>query len=325
MNRSERFYVIDKLLRTQRAVPIEDFLAALEVSQATFKRDIEYMRDRLHAPIVWDRAAGGYFFDHLNLGGPHYELPGLWFSAKELFALLAAQKLLGDIEPGVLAAHLAPIQSRLASLLETFGHSSAEVSHRVRLLSIAKRQLEPRYFVDMASALLSRQQLKVEHWNRSRDEITTRNLSPQRLVHYRDNWYLDAWCHLRDGLRSFAAETLVRVAVLPEVAIDVPDETLNAHYAAAYGIFAGAPREIASLIFSAERARWVRYERWHADQCGEDLPDGRYRLKVPYSDERELLMDVMRHGAHVVVEEPRSLRRRLKEEVDAMFLKYSGD
>lgn len=324
MNRAERLYIIDQMLRTQRAVPIETFLARLEVSAATFKRDLEYLRDRLHAPIVWDQTARGYLIDHASHAGPRYELPGLWFSANELFALLAAQKLLADIEPGVLATHVAPLQSRLSSLLEASGHSSAEVSRRVRLLSSAKRPLEPRYFADIASAVLSRQQLSVDHWHRKRDEITTRTLSPQRLVHYRDNWYLDAWCHLRGDLRSFAAETLLRVVVVPEPARDIAEETLNAHYMAAYGIFAGVPTAVASLLFSAERSRWVRQETWHPGQRGDELPDGRYRLQVPYSDERELLMDIMRHGNHVLVEGPPTLRRRLKEEIDAMSQKYSA-
>lgn len=62
MNRTERFYRIDQLLRERRVVSLGNFLTELEVSRATFKRDIEYLRDRLHAPIVWDREAGGYCF-----------------------------------------------------------------------------------------------------------------------------------------------------------------------------------------------------------------------------------------------------------------------
>ena len=65
---------------------------------------------------------------------------------------------------------------------------------------------------------------------------------------------------------------------------------------------------------SPERARWVRAERWHRAQQGELLPDGGYRLTVPYADERELLMDILRHGAQVVVEAPSSLKKRVAEE-----------
>ena len=53
MDRTERFYKIDQLLRANRVVPVKRFLDELEISLATFKRDIEYMRSRFHAPIKW--------------------------------------------------------------------------------------------------------------------------------------------------------------------------------------------------------------------------------------------------------------------------------
>ena len=63
MDRSERFYRIDQLLHERGVVPRDVFLDELEVSLATFKRDLEYMRDRYNAPVVWDPDAGGYRFD----------------------------------------------------------------------------------------------------------------------------------------------------------------------------------------------------------------------------------------------------------------------
>lgn len=324
MNRTERFYKIDQMLHERHAVPIETFLDELDVSRATFKRDMEYMRDRLHAPIVWDRDTGGYHFENVSKTGPAYELPGLWFSAGELYALLAAHKLLSDIEPGILASHVAPLQSRLAALLEASGHSAGEITERVRLLSMAKRTVESRFFTDITIALLERKRLEIDAWNRGRDETNTRTISPQRLVHYRDNWYLDAWCHLRNDLRSFSVDALQRVKVLREKARNVPAGKLDAHYTSAYGIFAGERKNWAVLHFSAERARWVQSERWHREQLSEVLPDGSYRLRVPYADERELLMDILRHGRHVEVEAPESLRRAVADEVSAMTGMYHG-
>lgn len=325
MNRTERFYKIDQMLHERQVVPIEEFLEELDVSRATFKRDIEYLRDRLHAPIVWDRDAGGYLFENVETAGPAYQLPGLWFSAGELYALLAAHKLLDDIEPGILASHVAPLQARLAALLEASGHSAAAVTRRVCLLSMAKRTVEPRYFTDIAIALLERKRIEIEAWNRGRDEINTRTVSPQRLVHYRDNWYLDTWCHLRDDLRSFSIDAIQRLKVLREAACDVAAAKFDAHYTLTYGIFAGPPKDWAVLRFSPERSRWVRSERWHREQQSEALPDGSYRLRVPYADQRELLMDVLRHGRHVEVEAPESLRRAVAAEVSALTAMYRGD
>ena len=95
MDRTERFYRIDKLLRSHRIVPLERFLDDLSVSRATFKRDLEYMRDRLNAPIEWDREAGGYRLRPDAQAA--YQLPGLWFNDSEILALLTMEKLLEDI------------------------------------------------------------------------------------------------------------------------------------------------------------------------------------------------------------------------------------
>jgi len=147
-------------------------------------------------------------------------------------------------------------------------------------------------------------------------------LSPQRLVHYRDNWYLDAFCHWRGALRSFALDTLRRVKPLAQKAKEVSERALDAHYASAYGIFSGRPKAKAVLRFTPERARWVRHECWHPEQRLEELPDGGIRLTIPYADERELVMDILRHGRHVAVEAPASLRQRVAEEVAALMATY---
>ena len=68
MDRLERFYKIDALLQERTVVPRDDFLRELEVSLATFKRDLEYMRDRFRAPVVWDADLRGYSMEYTYLG-----------------------------------------------------------------------------------------------------------------------------------------------------------------------------------------------------------------------------------------------------------------
>lgn len=88
----------------------------------TFKRDLEYLRDRFNAPVVWDRDAGGYRFDKQGVGDA-YGLPGLWFNASEIHALLTMRELLGSLSPGLLTPHIEPLLSRLRMLLERGGHA----------------------------------------------------------------------------------------------------------------------------------------------------------------------------------------------------------
>jgi predicted DNA-binding transcriptional regulator YafY len=104
MDRTERFYRIDQLINNRKLVTTREFTAELGVSLATFKRDLLYMQNYLHAPIVYDRSSGAYCFDQNNTIGPKYELPGLWFNDTEIHALLVAKHLLEEIQPGILEA-----------------------------------------------------------------------------------------------------------------------------------------------------------------------------------------------------------------------------
>jgi predicted DNA-binding transcriptional regulator YafY len=322
VDRTERFYRIDHLIRERGVVPVKDFLRELEVSLATFKRDIEYMRSRHYAPIVWDRDQNGYRFETPPKDAPKYELPGLWFNPREAQALLTMEHLLESLEPSLLGAHVQPLKARLAALLSTGDRSVDEVRRRIRVISFGARRHEPKHFQLVASAVLGRERLKITYWNRSKDEVTEREVSPQRLVHYRNNWYLDAWCHLRNDIRSFALDGMVSVIPVAGKVKDIPDAELDAVLAAGYGIFSGKKVQWAQLRFTPERARYVSLEEWHPKQKAKREKDGSYVLEVPYSSEKELVMDILKMGSDVEVLGPAPLRAAVAERARAAAKQY---
>ena len=314
MDRTERFYLMDQLLRQRRVVPMAVFLEQLQISRATFRRDLDYLRERLNAPIEWDADLGGYVLRENAHTGPRYALPGAWFSAAEIQALLSVQQVLGGLQPGWLREQLAPLEARLWAMLGERGLSAGTVEQRIRLLTPAARAVEPGCFQTVSGAVLGRRRLSLTHFNRARNESSERCISPQRLVHYRGTWYVDAWCHQRQALRSFALDAITQAQILDDAALDVATEELDRHLAAGYGIFSGAEVQWARLRFSAERARWVAAESWHPQQRGSLGDDGSYVLELPYSDSRELVMDILRHGRHVQVLAPPSLRQQVAAE-----------
>jgi proteasome accessory factor C len=305
MDRMSRIFRLHQLFATHRyPIARAKLEAELECSRATLTRVLAEMRDLLGAPIEFDGQAGGYRY-----GQAAYELPGLWFTPSELHALLAAQKLLEDAQPGLLDYELAPLKRRIEKLLSSEHLGQGELARRVRLPRIAARQPDTRVFQTLADATARRRRLHIRYLGRERGSETEREVSPQRLVHYRDNWYLDAWCHLRDELRSFALERVRAARQLEQPALDLSDADLDAHFRQSYGIFSGAPSHTAVLRFTPARARWVAEERWHADQRGRWLEDGRFELAIPYADPRELLLDILKYGSDVEVVAPDELRQ----------------
>ena len=308
MDRLERLYRIHSLLRSRRLVTTRQFLDDLEISRATFKRDLDVLRDRLRAPIVYDHQQEAYRYDDTVADSALWQLPGLWFTADELRALLTMDQLLADLQPGVLSELIGPIRSRLRELMESGEHTVEEVARRIRVLTMGARAVEPANFRVLSTALLSRRRLHLRHLRRQTGELSERDVSPQRLVHYRDNWYLDAWCHRKQALRTFAVDAIEQATVLEQPALEVKDETLDRHLTSGYGIFAGVHTQEAVLLFNATRARWVATEVWHPQQDGKLQLDGGYLLRLPYSREPELVMDILKYGADVEVLSPESLR-----------------
>lgn len=323
MDKFDRIYALHKLLSAHRyPVPRRQIEEKLECGRATVGRIINYMRDSLGAPLEYDRVHNGWYYDRRE--GEHpYELPGLWFNAQELQALAIISELIHELQPGLLDEELRPFTKRINALLASRHFGNDQLTRRLRILGMGARH-GGEAFEKVAEAVLQRKRLAVEYHARSNDQTTRRTISPQRLVRYRDNWYLDAWCHKREDLRSFALERIGQLTLLKTPAREFDEHYLDQYYASAYGIFAGQGDNLAVLRFTPFRARWVAEERWHPRQEGRYLDDGHYELRIPYGHPHELIMDILKYGADVEVVGPPDLRRAVMERLRKALAGYEA-
>lgn len=320
MERTERFYKICRRLGQGGVIPSKKFIEEFGISRPTFFRDIEYLQDRFNAPIIYDRQGGGYRFDP---AAAQFTLPGIWFTAAEVESLLTIYKMLNDIQPGLLSKHLSPVLDRISRLLQQRNSTLDEIRNRIRILSIANRTVAANYFELISHAVLERKRVQFAHYHRERDETTQRQVSPQRLVHYRDNWYLDSYDHGREALRTFSLDTIDDLKVIEQKAKNISNKQLDNELGSSYGIFAGQTTQIAILKFTSYQARWVAREHWHPQQQGEVQADGSYLLQIPYHDPRELLMDILKYGAQVEVLKPKTLREEVKTRLEQAAKLYT--
>jgi proteasome accessory factor C len=316
MKSFEHVYRLHRLLKHSRyPVTFTRLQEELECSRATTKRVLAYLRDVLGAPIETSREPRGYRYTDAA-----YELPGFWFSPEELQGLLTLQQLLASFQPGLLDDALAPLRGRIDQILKSQG-LSADNAARIRLLRAAARPAG-RAFPEVAAAVLQRRRLQIDYASRARTDVSSREISPQRLVHYRDNWYVDAWCHKSEGLRTFALDCVQTAQLLPTAALEIADERLNLELSGSYGIFSGAPTATAVLRFTPERARWVSAEQWHPHQQGVWTADGSYELSVPFHRNEELILDILRYGPDVEVVAPAALRIAVAQRLEKAAAQY---
>ena len=325
MDRTERFYKIEMLIRSRGTVSFAALIDELGVSRATLKRDLEYLRERLDAPIVYDRFANGYSMrpDARDARQLKHELPGVWFSEREIHALLTMHQLIEGLdEGGVLARHLQPLLDKLHGMLGANDAEARELMKRVKVMGAARRPVMGRHFELIGSAITQRRRVQMQYYVRSRRELTERSVSPQRLVYWRNTWYLDAWCHTSDALRRFALDAIRSASLLTQRARDVPVKVIEAALDAGYGAFSGDTVLWATLRFTVEATQWVQHEQWHPQQQVTVHDDGSLTLRLPYTDATELAMDILRHGEQVEVLEPAALRESVQRSLVRAAARY---
>jgi predicted DNA-binding transcriptional regulator YafY len=303
MSQLERVYELDRMLRRKVPPTKREIRRKFEISDAQFKRDLDFMRDRLGAAITYDAASGGYRYSSDDV-----YLPGLWFSERELYSMLLMHSLLDRLQPGIVREELEPFEQKLRGLLGKSAKRAESILERIHLTAAPQRRVNPEHFQAVCDATLRRKKLRLHYFTRTRAADTDRIVSPQRVLYYRGNWYLDAWCHEKGTPRRFAVDAIREAAVLEEAALEMP-----ARGNQGYGIFAGEAEHTAVLIFDSEAARWVSEEEWHPRQKLAPIAGGGVQLEVPYSLPQEILMDILRHGSHVEVIQPASLRSAVAE------------
>ncbi len=305
MDKFSRKQQMLQLLKHRKGfVALRDLAQHFACSERNIRRDIKSLR--ADGYDIYNKAGVGYKLNTTT----GMEVPGMWFSPEELYALLTVRRLGESISGGMF--DMQPVQDKIRQLLGK-SHPNVSEMRRIRVLGTGSRCKHMLCFSAVTQALLSRHQLQIVYHGRQKNTETSRRVSPQRMVFYRGNWYLDAWCHGAKGLRSFAVEQIKRAEDLGKPCKHISDEKLDAELARAFGIFSGKPLQTAVLRFTAHAARWVEQEEWFPDKRGEYLQDGSFELQIPYNNPTELIMEICRYGDQVEVVAPDDLRRQVAE------------
>ena len=316
----QHVYDIHRLLDGRRTpLSKDDILNELKIDRSTFYRIKSFMVDQLFAPIETIRGQG---YQYKQTGDKRYELPGIWFSSQELITLSLFEQLLETLQPSMIKPLLQPMKAKVDHLLVQQGIELTDWQQRLKILPLWQRNCHNKHFNKISTGLLQRKRLNIEYKNRQNGSISQRTISPQQLIYYRDNWYLDGWCHLRNQLRTFSIDAIKHVSNTSQATKNLSSHELNNYYSASYGIFSGTPVGTAIIEFSPKVAAWVADETWHPEQQSQWTSQGNYQLSLPFSDTRELIKDIMRFGAEVEVMAPATLRQQVKQQLEAALKKY---
>jgi hypothetical protein len=320
MSEIDRLYSYKSLFLKRRIISQSEILSSLEISTATFKRDLTKLRDRLNLPIVYDRNLRGYRLDkERSVNG----FSSVIFSKEEILVFSTIQYILTQFEPHLFNSTLKPLKAKIEFMLNDIGLSESEVISRIKFLYSRKRTLNYDVFEVMLSATFNRKKLSITYIESQSKINIERTISPQQLIYYKDNWYVDAWCHYRNDVRTFAIDAIQSCTIMNEQAKELNVAEIKKILRVDYGIFMGDDQQWAKIKINSNNASWVIREEWHPNQKIHLDRDGWLTLDVPYSDTREILAEILKLGNNAIVLAPLELKNSHMDALKQTLANYN--
>lgn len=306
----ERFLWFDDRVRRKKFPNATALAREFEISTKTAQRDIEFMRDRLNCPVLYDKARKGYYYEDET-----FSLPLMYLSSSELSSLLVAQRLLRDVSGSCLADDITSAVDKITSIIEKHT-AKPDALNEVMSFHLMKYSPVPEEtFRIVLESCLKRKTMAFTYHSPVRAEKTERSVDPYHLMNYMGTWHVIGYCHLRSGVRDFNVNRITAARVSSEP-FDMPANfSFNDYFHSSFGLYKGKSLKQVTLRFTAEKAKWVRDQVWHKDQDVKYLDDGSLELSLPVAGFSELAGEILRHGSGVEVLKPESLRNLLKEEL----------
>ncbi|BDD89161.1 helix-turn-helix transcriptional regulator [Desulfofustis limnaeus] len=308
MSLLERIHFFHQELTRNRYPNARTLMREFEISQATARRDIAYLRDRLLAPLAYDQQKNGFYYEQESFSLPFLNNSriALLLGMLNRFAEETGLKQLPEIKQ---------LEQRLSALLDGDYQRLNDILH---CEWIEVEHPDPQVFDTTLEAIVRQRRLELTY-STLKQEQTKRIVEPLKLINYQGRWYLAAWCTMREEIRTFHLARINNAAVgsRSERSASKSDYNLDQ----TFGIFKGPIRYRAEILFTGEAAELVKNQHWHREQEVISSTDG-IIMRLPVSDDRELMMKVLQYGAQAKVLGPLELTNRVKTEIFKLYDSY---
>jgi predicted DNA-binding transcriptional regulator YafY len=311
----ERYYWFHEQIKCKEHPNSKLLAEKFEISQKTAQRDIEFMRDRIGAPLEYSHADRGYYYTDKG-----YELPPIWLNENELVAFILAKRLATAIPDRNLKDSLNKFINKLSSRLsDKVGFNLDDIQDKISLKNIEYYTVDESLFRKVVNALFTKRSLAIQYYSPHKDERTNRKIIPLHLLDYMGNWHLISFCKLKKGLRNFALSRIEECNYIDEK-ISLPTDLppIKTYIRKTFGIFHGGQNQDVSLKFSPKASRAVKEQIWHKNQKIKELKDGSIILNVPVAYFTEIKREILKYGAEVEVLKPLRLKKEIVEEIKKM-------
>lgn len=302
-------------MRIHQAVAAESYpnattlAAEIEVTTKTIHRDVEFMRDRLQLPIAYDSRRYGYHYTE-----PVDSFPTLQITEGELFALLVAEKALQQYRGTNFEKPLLSAFKKMASSLpDTVSLHLSDWDQSISFRTSIEPVLRLEVFDALAQATAKRQQLQLEYRKPGRKQTERRTVDPYHLANINGDWFLFAYDHLRQDIRTFVPSRIHSAQLTGQSFARPARFSLAKILRDSFGVHSGQGDHRVVIRFDSYAADYIREKRWHPSQELRELAGGGVELRLKLSSLGEIRRWVLGWGGGAQVIEPAELVQSVRQ------------
>ncbi len=275
----------------------------LEVCTKSVYRDLEFMRDRLELPIEYDNKRFGFFYAQ-----PVQAFPALQITEGELFALVVAERALQQYRGTSFEKPLLSALRKLEqSLPDTISLSLSDIEQTISFRTSSESILDLAIFDTLAKATTTRRQLELTYRKPGQQHPEQRIVDPYHLANINGEWFLFAFDHLRNDLRTFVPARIKAIRPTGKTFERRRRFSLQERLRGSFGVLSGQGDYEVVLRFHKQVADYIREKKWHESQQQRELKDGGVELRLKLSSLAEVGRWVLSWGGDAVVVRPAEL------------------
>lgn len=290
----------------------------LEVSAKSIQRDLDFMRDRLELPIAYDARRYGFHYTEEVTA-----FPSLQITEGELFALLVAEKALQQYRGTNFEKPLVSAFKKMAaSLPDTVSLQLADWDQAISFRTSAMPILDLACFDALARAAARREQLEIVYRKPGTAAGESRVIDPYQLANINGEWFLFAYDHLRQDLRTFAPTRIQSVRQTGRTFVRPKRFSIDSRLRDSFGVLSGRESQEVVIRFNAFAAEFIREKRWHPSQVMTDRAGGGVELRLKLSSLIEVQRWVLSWGSNALVVAPPELVTLVRSEAARVASAY---
>lgn len=312
-----RIFFIDQRIRSAGSVTLKEIMEHADVASATAKRDIETLKYTIKAPIIYNRKIRAYTYEN--------EFTLLNYAGEQLFLFyVLARGAVQNKSYLPLSAEYAreTISEKIKEILPV---EFQEVSEKFQYISSDYEKIDYSLLSTILESLVKRQQCELEYLTKGMSK-SLRFINPLKVICYGTKWYLIAFCHMNQGLRTFLFSRIEKLTLNTQTFDPQKWEVeLTERIEGSFGVARGDIVQSATIKFSDPSSYFVKDQIWHPDQTTNvSMINDEFvvEFQLPYAKPEELIGKVLKYGATAEIISPSSLRKQWLDQIELMSNRF---